>query len=67
MSDRYKERIEQLELEIKDKETEIEISGPVRVKELEEENKCLQQTISSINDYTVTDSDEEFEDCSMNY
>ena len=35
MSDRYKERIEQLELEIKDKETEIEISGPVRVKELE--------------------------------
>ena len=39
----------------------------IMIKKLEDENRSLQQTITSINDYTVTDSDEEFEDCSTNY
>ena len=51
MSDRYKERIEQLEVEIKDKETEIEISGPVRVKELEEEIYNTKESVKELKKY----------------
>jgi len=58
-----------LKLRYRELEKNIESQNELKfmIKKLEEENKCLQQTISSINDYTVTDSDEEFEDCSMNY
>ena len=45
------ERIEQLELEIKDKETEIEISGPVRVKELEEEIYNTKESVKELKKY----------------
>ena len=50
-SDRYSERIEQLETEIKDKETEIEISGARRQKELEEEIYNTKQSIKELKKY----------------
>tara|TARA_B100001057_G_scaffold87960_1_gene83968 strand:+ start:2867 stop:3031 length:165 start_codon:yes stop_codon:yes gene_type:complete len=50
-SDRYEERIEQLESEIKDKEEEIEISGEIKTKELEEEIYNTKQSIKELKKY----------------